>query len=164
MDFGGITDNLPVIISIVVIIILQFFMRRKRSPDANNLSIVQGLLSEARLNLRLTDIFSYGKPGKKFLTTSWKLYGSKLSFLDSRLETSISNAFILAEDCNQQISAAKKYKSTSYLSSVDISKLKDLMTDTVEGLEEWLSSKSDMEVDEASNKMPGMFDDFTGGR
>ncbi|MFC2070592.1 hypothetical protein ACFLTB_05435 [Chloroflexota bacterium] len=160
MDFGDIGDNIPVIISIVVLIALQFFMRRRRSPDADNPGIVQGLLSEVRLNLRLTDIFSYSKPGRKFMATSWKLYGDKLDFLNGQLQSTVSNTFLLVEECNQQIASAKKFKSTSYLSSVDIGKLKDLLTDSQKGLEQWLSSQSGTE--EAAPKPPGLFGDFTG--
>jgi hypothetical protein len=164
MDFGNAGDFLPVIISIVVILLLQFFLRRRRSPNADNISIIQGILSEARLNLRLIDIFSYSKIGRKFMTTSWKLYGNKLSFLGSQLETTISDAFMRAEECNQQIASAKKYKSTSYLSSIDIGKMKEVFTDTVEGLEEWLSMQSESEIERATDKTPGMFDDFIGRR
>ena len=163
MDFGNTSDFLPVIISIVAVLLLQYFLRRKRSPNANNISIVQGILSEARLNLRLIDIFSYSKVGRKFMTTSWKLYGSKLNFLGNQLETTISDAFMRAEDCNQQIASAKKFKSTSYLSSIDIGKMKEVFTDTVEGLEEWLSTRSEAEI-ESATKTPGIFGDFTGGR
>ncbi len=163
MDFGNTGDFLPVIISIIAVLLIQFFLRRRRSPNADNVSMIQAILSEARLNLRLIDIFSYSKPGRKFMTTSWKLYGNKLSFLGSQLETTISDAFMRAEDCNQQIASSKKYKSTSYLSSIDISKMKDVFTDTVEGLEEWLSTRSEAET-KSADKMPGIFDDFTGGR
>ena len=163
MDFGDTGDFLPIIISIIAVFALQFFLRRRRSPNADNISMVQAILSEARLNLRLTDIFSYSKPGRKFLTTSWKLYGNKLSFLGSQLETTTSDAFMRAEDCNQQISSAKKFKSTSYLSSIDISKMKEVFTDTVEGLEEWLSMQSAAETERA-DKTPGIFDDFIGRR
>jgi hypothetical protein len=159
MDLGDFSDNLPIIISIIVLIALQFIMRRRRPPDADNISIVQNILSETSLNLRMVDIFSYSKPGRGFMITSWKLYGSKLDFLDSQLQTAISDAYMLAEDCNQQIKSAKKFKSTSYLSSVDVGKLKDLFTDVQEGLEEWLSSKPEESV---APKKRGVFDDLIG--
>ena len=95
MDFGDISDNLPIIISIIVLILLQFFLRRRRSPEINNIGIVQNMISEVRLNLRLADIFSHSKPGKKFMDTSWRLYGSKLDFMGRELQTDISDTFSL---------------------------------------------------------------------
>ena len=141
MDFGDISENLPIIISIIVLIILQFFLRRRRAPAATNLGIVQGLLSEVRLNIRLTEIFTYDKPGRKFMTTSWQMYKNKLDFLEQTLQGALSDAFTMSEDYNQQIAAAKKYKSTSYLASIDVDKLKDKLTKSREGLEEWLQAK-----------------------
>jgi hypothetical protein len=160
MDFGDISDNLPIIISIVVLILLQFFLRRKRSPETNQIGIIQNFISEVRLNLRLADIFNHSKAGKKFMDTSWHLYGSKLDFLDRDLQTDVSDTYMLIEDYNQQIASAKKFKSTSYLASIDIDRLKDLLTDTREGLEEWLSLHS--ETGEITPKPPGIFGDFTG--
>jgi len=160
MDFGDFSDNIPVIITIVVLIVMQFFLRRKRSPAMSNLGIVQGLLSETRLNLRLAEVFSYSRPGKKFMTTTWKLYQNKLEFMDQRLRANVSDTFILLEDYNGQISSAKKFKSTSYLSSIDVDRLEELLAETQEGLEQWLSSREGTE--EATPKPPGIFGDFTG--
>jgi hypothetical protein len=148
------------IISIIAIIAFQFLFRKKRSPDANNATIVQGLLSEIRMNSGLVDLFTYDKPGKKFMTTSWQLYQGKLDFLSQELRRTISDTFMLAEEYNQQISSAKKTKSTSYLAGLDMGKLKTLLTKSQQGLESWFSAHSSME--EATPKTPGIFGDFTG--
>ncbi len=160
MDFGDITDNLPVIISIIVLILLQFFLRRRRSPETNQIGIVQNLINEVRLNNRLADVFNPSKAGKKFMDTSWRLYGNKLDFLERDLQTEVSDTYMLIEDYNQQITSAKKFKSTSYLASIDIDRLKDLLDDTQEGLEEWLMSRTG--TTETTPKSPSIFGDFTG--
>ena len=160
MDFGDISDNIPVIVSIVVLILLQFFLRRKRSPETDHIGIVQNLINEVRLNTRLADIFNPSRAGKKFMDTSWRLYSNKLDFLDRDLQTDVSDTYMLIEDYNQQITSAKKFKSTSYLASVDISRLKELLTDTQEGLEEWLVARTG--TDETTPKSPSIFGDFTG--
>jgi hypothetical protein len=162
MNLGNLSDNIPVIITIVVLILLQFFLRRKRSPETSNAGIVRGILSEVRLNLKMVDIFDYSKPGRKFMTTSWHLYQNKLEFLDQKLQTMISDTFRMCEDYNEQIASAKKYKSTSYLASLNMTKLGGLLGKTQEGLEEWLASRP--ETAEAATKAPGVFGDFTGGR
>ena len=81
MDFGDIGSSWPLIVAVVVLLLLQIILRRRRGPETNNVGIVQNLISEMRLNLRLAEVFNHGKPGKKFLNTGWKLYGSKLDFL-----------------------------------------------------------------------------------
>ena len=160
MDFGDITDNIPVIISIVVLILLQFFLRRKRSPVTNQVGIIQNLINEIRLNNRLADVFNPGKAGKKFMDTSWRLYGNKLDFLERELHTDVTDTYMLIEDYNQQITSAKKFKSTSYLASIDIDRLKDLLDDTQEGLEDWLVARTGS--DQTTPKSPSLFGDFTG--
>ena len=160
MDFGDISGNLPIIISIIVLILLQFFLRRRRSPETNQVGIIQNLINEVRLNNRLADIFDPSKAGKKFMDTSWRLYGNKLDFLERDLQTDVSDTYMMIEDYNQQITSAKKFKSTSYLASIDIGRLKDVLTDTQEGLEEWLMTRTG--TDETTPKSPSIFGDFTG--
>jgi hypothetical protein len=159
MDFGNLSDNIPVIVAIIVLILLQLFFRRKRSPDASNGAIASGILSELRLNIRLADFFSYSKAGKKFTTTSWTLYHNKLDFLNQAQRNAVSNAFVLLEEYNQQIDSAKKFKSTSYLAGLNMDKLNSLLVKAQESLEEWLSSHPDAE---SGTKIPGIFGDFTG--
>ena len=141
-------------------ILLQFFLRRRRSPETNQISIVQNLINEVRLNNRLADIFNPSKAGKKFMDTSWRLYGNKLDFLDRDLQTDVTDTYMMIEDFNQQITSAKKFKSTSYLASIDIGRLKDLLDDTQEGLEDWLMKRTGS--DETTPKSPSLFGDFTG--
>jgi hypothetical protein len=160
MDFGDIGENIPIIAIIIGLILLQFFLRRRRAPATTQQGIVQNLLAEVRLDLKLTEVFNFSQQARKFMTTSWQLHKSKLDFLDQSLQSTLSDAFTMAEDFNQQIAAAKKYKSTSYLASIDVDKLKDKLTKSREGLEEWLLSK--VETKEPSPKYPGIFDDWTG--
>ena len=122
--------------------------------------VTEGLLSEVRLNLRLAEIFTFSHRARKFMTTTWQINKNKLDFLDQSLQITLSDAFTMAEDFNQQISAAKKYKSTSYLASIDVDKLKDKLTKSQEGLEEWLQAK--VGTTEPSVKIPGVFDDWLG--
>ena len=160
MDFGDIGENIPVIATIIGLILLQFFLRRRRKPETTYPEIIQNLLSEVRLNLRLAEAFSYRKQTRKFITTSWQLNKNNLDFLDQPTQISISDAFMMAEDFNQQIASAKKFKSTSYLAVIDTDKMKVHLTKSQEGLEHWL--QSEVGTIEPPMKTPGPFDDLIG--
>jgi len=160
MDFGDIGGNIPIIVTIIGLILLQFFLRRKRTLETTPREIAQSLLSEVRLNLRLVEVFTFHWRAKKFITATWQRSKNKLDFLDQSLQITLSDAFTMTEDFNQQIGAAKKYKSTSYMASVDMDKLKVTLTKSEQGLEQWLTSE--VGTTEPSTKHPGIFDDWTG--
>ncbi len=154
MDFGDISETLPLIISVVVLLLFQYIARKKRPANANNSTIVQSLISDISMNIRLADYFNYSKPGKKFTDASWKLYQDKLDFLDQPVKGTLTDAYLLIDEYNQQISSAKKYKSTSYLSALDMSKLKQLLEKSQRGLEEWFSANAGTE---SPTRTPGLF-------
>ncbi len=160
MDFGNIGDNIPFIIMVVGLILLQFFLRRKHTRETKPQDITEGLLSEVRLNLRLAEVFTFSHRASKFMTTTWQINKNKLDFLDQPLQVTLSDAFTMAEDFNQQIAAARKYKSTSYLASIDVDKLKGKLTKSEQGLEQWL--QSEVGTTETPVKIHGIFDDWLG--
>ena len=155
-------ENLPLILGALALIIFQFFVRRKRSPETSQQELVQNLAAEVRLNLRIADFFSFEYKARRFMTTTWQLNKNKLDFLDKALQNNISDAFIMVEDYNQQIAAAKKNKSTSYMANINTDKLKGLLAKCQEGLEQWLLLKTGSR--NPPEKMPGMFDDLLGKR
>ena len=162
MDFGDIGENLPIIGLIIGLILLQFFLRRRRSPVTTQQGIVESLMSEVRVNLRLAEVLSSGEQIKRFITTNWQISKNKIDFLDQSVQVNLTDAFMIADDFNLQVATSKKYKSTSYLASIDVEKLKDKLTKSKEGLEEWLVSKTGSK--EPPPKTPGVFDSLLGGR
>jgi len=161
MDFGDIGANVPLIVGVIILILAQFFLRRRRKPATTHKEIAQSLLSEVKLNQALVESFHLRQKPKKFETVSWRMNKTKLDFLDQALQVVLSDAFMIAEDFNQQIEAAKKYKSASYMVNVDTGKLKGPFTKSQQGLEQWLLSTA--ETKESPPKSPGLFDDFLGG-
>ena len=163
MDFfKNISENLPLIIGAIALVAIQYFIKRRRGPEANHPALVQDLLAEVRLNSRIAEVFTFQIQAKRFITTTWKLNKNKLGFLGKALEANMSDAFTLAEDYNQQIAAAKKFKSTSYMASVNMDKLKVLLAACQEGLEQWLLSKVGSK--DPPLRTPGVFDDLLGKR
>lgn len=162
MDFGDIGENLPIIVMVIALIFLQFFLRRRRKPEATQREIVQSLLSEARMNLSLIEASRFRSQVKKFEAGSWQRNKNKLDFLEQSLQTVLSDAFMKVEDFNQQIEAAKKYKSASYMVNIDVDKLTTPLTKSKEGLEEWLLAQTGTK--EPPPRYPGMFDALFGSR
>lgn len=161
MDSNAITENLPLIISIVGIILLQFFMRRRRKAATTHPEIVQNLLAEVKLNQALVESFPLQSKPKRFLTTSWQMSKDKLDFLDSSLQFALSGAFTIAEDFNQQIAAANKHKSAIYMASVNMDKLREPLARSKDGLELWLTSRTGEK--EPPPKYPNVFNGLFGG-
>ncbi len=162
MDFGAIGGNVPLIVAIIGLILLQFFLRRGRKPEIRHQEIVQSLLTEVRLNQALAGTFHLRQKPKKFEVVSWHMNKTKLDFLAQSLQGALSDAFGMAEDFNHQLEAVKKYKSASYLVNVNVDKLKDPLAKSRQGLEQWLLSKTGRK--ELAPGYPGIFDDWFGKR
>jgi len=162
MDFGAIEENLPLILVIIALILLPFFLGRRRSAQTRPQEITRSLLSEVRLNLSLTEMYRSGGRVKRFETVSWGMHKSKLDFLSQSLQAALSDAFMVIEDYNQQVAAAKKHRSVGSLASINVDKLKGSLTKSKEGLEEWLMSK--IGTKEPPEKYPGIIDSMFGGR
>jgi hypothetical protein len=49
----------------------------------------------------------------------------------------------MTEEFNREIDAAKKYKSSSYLANIEVDKLRESLTRSKQGLEEWFAANKD---------------------
>jgi hypothetical protein len=162
MDLGTIQENIPFIIGALALIALQLFLRKKAGPAANQQQVVQGLLAEIQLDQSIAEHFSYGNQAKKYTTTTWKMNKDRLDFLEKDLQANLNNAFMMAEDYNKQIDAAKRFKSTSYIVGIDSKKLMSLFNNSRQGLEKWLIAKTGTK--NPVEKVPGLMDDLLGKR
>ena len=140
MDFFGEGSQWAILIPIIILIVLSFVMRRRRPAEKTDPEIAGSLFLDVNENLKLAESFSFQRRPKKFRTGSWQRNSEKVDFLDASLRSSLADAFGLAEDFNQEIESAKKYKSTIYLSGVDVHKLEEPLAKSKQGLEEWLKA------------------------
>jgi len=140
---------------IIALFIVGNFLLRKRSMEKTQLGKVVTLLAEVNQNLKTADAFSFNLKIKKFKTASWKRNRNKLDFLDSRLQATLTNACGLAEEFNQQIDTARKRRSTSYLASIQVDKLRDALTKSQQALGEWFAENKDKK--ELFPKKRGLF-------
>jgi hypothetical protein len=142
MELSDTAKNLLVILVIVVLLVLNVFLRRRRG-ERTPFEVALSLLSEINRNQKLADEFEFQMKVKKFRTGSWKRNKNKLDFLDQSLHTTIDEAFDTAEGFNQNIDDAKKHRSTIYLSGINVANLKEPLTKSKQGLEEWLRANMD---------------------
>ncbi len=162
MDFGTIGENAPlIVVAVIVLVLLQIFLRKSK-PEAAEQEVVQSLLLEVRVNQALLESFHLWQKPRKFEMVSWRRNKTKLDFLNQSLQSALSDAFGMAEDVNQRVVDAKKYKSASYLVGINIDKLKEPLAKSKEGLEEWLLMK--LGTIDPSPKYPGLLDGWFGGR
>jgi hypothetical protein len=137
MDFGESGANVLVILAIVALFVLNIFLRRRRG-EKTPVERALSLLSDVNRNQKLVDSFQFHLDVQKFKTGSWKRNQTKVDFLDQSLQSALTSAFTMAETFNQDIDAAKKRKSTSYLSTINVEKLREPLGKSKQGLEEWL--------------------------
>lgn len=161
MDFGDIAGNIPFILLVIGLILLQFFLRR-RKPELANREIVRNLLSEVKLNHALAESFHLRQRLRKFEVTSWERHKNKLDFLKQSVQTALADAFMMVDDFNRQIETFKKHKSTGYMASMDVDKVKKPLAKSQEGLEQWLQTA--VGVKEPSPEYPSITDDLFGSR
>ncbi|MFC2025471.1 hypothetical protein ACFLTG_03580 [Chloroflexota bacterium] len=162
MDFSELGENFPIIVLAIGLALLQIFFIRKRKPAVTQQGIIQSLLSDIRVNQALVENYHLLKKPEKFEAVSWQRSKSKLDFLSQSLQGVLSDTFTPIEDFNQQIEAARKHKSTSYMVNVDVGKVKGPLAKSRQGLEEWLTTN--IETKEPPTKYPGFLESFFGGR
>ena len=139
MDFfggeGG--SQWTFIIPLIILIVFSIFMRRRRSENTPQ-DIAASLLNDLNANQGIIDRFGTDAKPTKLKTGSWERNNNKLGFLDDATRTNVSNFFKMAEDFNMQIETAKHYKTTSYLSGINVERIKEPLAKSREGLQEWM--------------------------
>ncbi len=161
MDFSAIADVLFILIMIGLILLCISLWRRKK-PVATNRETALRLLFEVKLNLGLAGVFRHDWGVRKFETVDWRRCNTKLDFLAQPVRAALTDAFVMAEDFNRQIGAAKKNKSVSYLYNIDVGKLKEPLARSKQGIEEWLLANGGIEG--SPLQYPGLRDLLFGSR
>jgi len=137
-DLSELGKNLPAIIPLVLLVLFQIFSRRRRTEKTHP-EIVNSLLKEINQNQQLMEAFLVTWQTKKFKADSWQRNKNRLDFLDQHVHTALTDAYDMAEDFNREITSARKFKSSSYLSNINVDKLREPLARSRKGLEEWLN-------------------------
>ena len=162
MDMDTILANLPIILLAIALIVVQILRRRKPKEEKTPREIVLSLLGDVGRNLSLVESFHLSRRVKKFATASWQRNRTRIDFLDESLQGVLTDAFMIAEDFNQQIEVAKKQKSAIYVASIDVDRLKAPLTKSGQELEQWLVSN--FGTKQPPLEYPSITDYIFGGR
>ena len=156
MDFGE-GSTFYYIIPIVVLIVLSFVLRRRRGggTEQTPVDIAGSLLFDVRENQKVVGAVGTQMRPKKLKNDSWRRNEAKLDFLDTSLRNTLSETFNLAEDYNMQVDAAKRFKSTSYISVINVDRLKRSLSSSNQGLEEWLRANMEQGGPTQQQQRPG---------
>ena len=155
MDFGE-GSAYYYIIPIVILIVLSFVLRRRKGgAEQTPVDIAGSLLFDVRENQKVVGAAGTQMRPKKLKTDSWRRNEAKIDFLDVSLRNTLSETFHLAEDYNMQVEAAKRFKSTSYLSVINVDRLKRSLSSSSQGLEEWLRANMQQGGPTQQQQRPG---------
>lgn len=132
-------DNLKEFIPIVIFVLLlaNTFLRKRRG-ERNPAEIALSLLADVKQNQHQMESFNYSKQAGKFRTASWGRNKNRIEFLGQGLQGSLAEAFDTADQFNRDIDSARKYKSSSYLASINVERLRRPLSASKQGLEDWL--------------------------
>jgi len=130
-------QDIGLLVLLVALFIGSIFFRKRRGETAP-MVIAMGLYRDVDKNQKLVEAFSFRLKIKKFKTKTWQKHKNRVDFLGEELRAALTDAFELAEDFNQQIDAAKKKGSSSYLSTIQVDKLGEPLARCRQGLEKWI--------------------------
>jgi len=144
MDLSELGNSIYIIAAVLLLLVFNVFLRTRRKEQTPS-EICLSLLADVNVNQNLAEDFQYNLRVKKFATGSWQRNRNKIDFLDAALQSTLGNVFSMAENFNQDIDSARKYKSVSYLSGIDVYRLKEYLAKGKQGLEEWFQTKANQQ-------------------
>jgi hypothetical protein len=118
-------------------------------------------LFDIKINQALAANFLIIEKPRRFENANWMMNKDKISFLGETVKDMLKEVFILVEDYNKQIKAAKKAKSDSY-KSIDMTRFKELLEKCRQELEDWMVQKTGAK--ELPPKYPTLMGTFFGER
>lgn len=136
-DWSEIGKALPTILPIIFVLVVNFLFR-KQQAQKKKLTVVRSLLSEINYNQNLIEAYSMRWQARKFKTAIWKRNKDKMDYVAPDLFSTLAGAYEITEEFNQEIDTAKKYQSNSYIASIKMDRLREPLTKSKQGLEEWI--------------------------
>jgi hypothetical protein len=135
MNFGA--DLLPILIVIAVVLILWVLLRRRKPFAAPQVRVVNDLLSDTRINLRLVEVMIKGEQIKHFCMNGWNMNKGQVGFLRKSLQEALAETYELTEDYNRQVQESRE-KGGGYIGTVDTELMVRRLHQVKSGLEDWL--------------------------
>jgi hypothetical protein len=142
-------------------LLILFTLIRRKGGAAKYPEVVQSILFDIKINQALAANFLIIEKPRRFENANWMMNKDKISFLGETVKDMLKEVFILVEDYNKQIKAAKKAKSDSY-KSIDMTRFKELLEKCRQELEDWMVQKTGAK--ELPPKYPTLMGTFFGER
>ena len=136
-DWSEIGKAVSYLVPVIMLILFNVLFRKQRDQQ-RRVAVVKSLLSEIEFNTKLANSLSLRSQIKKFKTATWNRNKDKMDYIDQSLCSTLADAHEIADGFNRAIDAARKYKSTSYLISIDASRLTGPLAKSKQGLEQWI--------------------------
>ena len=150
-----------ILLAIIAMLLILFTLIRRKGGAAKYPEVVQSILFDIKINQALAANFLIIEKPRRFENANWMMNKDKISFLGETLKDMLKEVFILVEDYNKQIKAAKKAKSDSY-KSIDMTRFKELLEKCRQELEDWMVQKTGAK--ELPPKYPTLMGTFFGER
>jgi hypothetical protein len=134
---GGVGSTVIIIVVLVVGLVLTLglqFWRMSRSPMGKVLRITNNI----KFNEKLNRDFGYNSV-KKFKTGAWMKNKEALDFLPEELLVELDKLFYQLAEINDRIDSAIKFKSNSYLASIDADQLTEPLIECRDQLQAWIT-------------------------
>ena len=126
-----------IIVLFIGVLILNYWVRIRRQLKSP-LGMATLILANINYNERRVENFGFHRGAGKMKTGAWKKNKNKVDFLPQELQMSLSQLFDMVEEVNDRIDAARSFKSDSYMSGIDVSKLKAPLAENKERLYDWI--------------------------
>jgi hypothetical protein len=108
--------------------------RTRRSPMGR----VVGIASDLRYDRKLGERISSGGNVARFKTANWEKNNAKVDFLPEELRAELAKLFAAIGEINSTIDAARMHGSRSYMGSMDIDKLLEMIVPCQEKIQNWV--------------------------
>lgn len=109
-------------------------LRTRRAPIGR----VVGILANIKKNEKICENFSYHRSIGRLKAGAWERNKDKVPFLPGELRSDLARLFEMVAEVNENIDAAIKHKSDSYMAAIDIDKLKAPLSASRQRVQEWI--------------------------
>jgi hypothetical protein len=99
---------------------------------------VVGIASDLRYDRKLGERISSGGNVARFKTANWEKNSGKVDFLPEELRAELAKLFEAITEINSTIDAARMHGSRSYMGSMDIDKLLEMIVPCQEKIQNWV--------------------------
>ena len=108
--------------------------RTRRSPMGR----VVGIAADLRYDRKLCEKIRGGGPVARFKTGNWDKHNQRVEFLPAGLRDELAKLFESIGEINATIDASRRHGSRSYMGSISIDKLLEMITPLQEQIQSWV--------------------------